>query len=301
MSEKLDCRVLVTHDSCADGLASALLAADGVGGLDVIFLHYNSPAHVELEPKPGMVFCDMTPHRSRVQDFVAAGAWCLDHHAYAKDIVEAFGDRGVFASEPGRSGASLAYEYLWRGNAHHAQRFAELAGIRDTWQKDDPSWEAALELHSTLMRFPRRYWLRRPDAVDRAMLFALTLGPDLVAAERADVERALNTQVLRVPTSDGWRWGIFADRGGLMSDVAELARARDEYDVLIGWHARTEDDAPITIFSLRSAVVDVGAIAKECGGGGHAAAAGFRVAGWGDAMDVARAVAAQAAARGRRQ
>jgi len=69
---------LITHDSCADGLASAMIVKDALPAVEVVFAQYGTPSLEELEPSPGLLFCDLTPPRARAQAFADAGAICAD-------------------------------------------------------------------------------------------------------------------------------------------------------------------------------------------------------------------------------
>lgn len=273
--------VLVTHDNCADGLASAMVALDACPNIKVVFAQYNQPSLEELQPAEGMVFCDITPPRTRVRDFVDAGAWCLDHHKHARDIVDAFGKQGHFADEverPGWSGALLAYAHIWvpqlwgsldGDRMRRISDFARLAGIRDTWQNHDPDWELAQDLHATLMGLPRGHWLR-PGGVERAMSGEwLTLGK-MFRAQRADQTRAICERgCIR---EDGW--AFFPGTGAVMSDTAEALRG-EGVRIALGWFQVIKAGEIQTVCSLRSdGSLDVGALCKRFGGGGHSRAAG---------------------------
>lgn len=114
-------KTIVTHDNCADGLASAMILRDVLPKAQLLFLQYNSPDHLNLEATEGMLFCDFSPPAGRVEEFTKAGAVVLDHHKGAKDIVAAFGEFGVFADEkddPGVSGAVLAFREVWLPLVH---------------------------------------------------------------------------------------------------------------------------------------------------------------------------------------
>lgn len=279
-------RRLVTHDGCMDGLASAMLVRERLPDLPITFVQYGTPEHRELLVEPGLVFCDMTPPRERVQEFVAAGAWCLDHHKHARDLVEAFGARGVFAdeeTEPGVSGAVLAYRYFSESTVEtwRPEHFARLAGIRDTWQSADPSWLEALQLHAVLQHYPQEYWLGLPHAaIGLALAETRQLGAMLLAKKALKVQEILEKGMVASEASEasGVRWGLTAAPPELTSDLAEAARQLETpVAVLVNCMLSIQEGAPGLIFSLRSdGSVDVGALAKFFGGGGHSRAAAFR-------------------------
>lgn len=284
---KIPIRKLITHAHCADGLATAIIVREAHPDVPIVFAQYNTAEHEALAAEPGLVFCDMTPPRYRAREFVQAGAWVLDHHAHARDIVQTFGERGVYASEPGRSGAVLAAEYLGDGTAATAT-LAELAGVRDTWQRASPLWESATDLQAVLMHFPPAHWLDRRGAPLRAIALAESLGPMLVGERARKVREVVEHGALYLTAPDDRTWMVFPDREHLISDVAEAGRERG-CPVAVAWFGVVDDGKPRTVFSMRSdGSLDVGALATLWGGGGHARAAGFSLSGWGSPFAIVR-------------
>ena len=109
--------ICVHGPTCPDGRASAIILHDAFPAAKVVFLTHDTQEYLELPAEPDQVWCDIVPPHARASEFVAAGAWVLDHHKGAKDIVAMFGERGVFADEkerPGVSGAMLAWEFVMR-------------------------------------------------------------------------------------------------------------------------------------------------------------------------------------------
>lgn len=280
---------LVTHDSCADGLASAMIVRDALPHVEVVFAQHGAPSLEGLVPSSGLLFCDIAPPRERAQAFVDAGAIVLDHHKHARDVVELFGERGVFADEaarPGVSGAVLAYEHVWNthtprgyGGELDVRWFAHLVGIRDTWQVKSPSWDIACDLHEALMSMPRELWLA-PCGIGRALSGdSLELGRIRRRQRVGTVARICEGGTLSLVDPAGRRWAAFPDGGRLTSDVAEAMRARGAA-VTCGWFQHVADGQVVTELSLRSdGTLDVGALCKSLGGGGHSRAAGCRIAG----------------------
>ena len=279
-------RIAVVHTPCMDGLASAMVIQEALPQVDeVVFCSYGQQ-QLELKAEPGMLFCDFTPARERMAEFVAAGAIVLDHHVHARDIVEAFGERGRFSDDPGVSGAVLAFLHLWNGEAFDPQRsqrtwdFARLVGIRDTWQKGSPDWERALELHAVLEAFPREVWLE--DGAIHVAMKGLDqgLGKSLIERKAATIARIVEQGLVKqhTRTHAGDRlWALSCAPGELASDLAEAARAVG-VDVLVNVQLQVEQGRPQFLVNLRSDKegLDVGALAKRFGGGGHRAAAGFQ-------------------------
>lgn len=273
-------RTIVTHESCADGIASAIILRDALLNARVEFVQYNTPAHRDLRVTPGMLLCDMTPPAARVQEFVDAGAIVLDHHKGALEIVEAFGDRGVFAdetTEPGVSGATLAFREVWMplsgdvpaDTARWLHDFSSLAGIRDTWQRDHARWREACAQAAAL-----RFWM--PDMLIGQSLddipARLEIGETLLQRDEARDERSI-AEAYRFEVG-GIR--VVAFEGLHTSDIAE--RLDGEVDLVLGWRYRMEEGRARMDVSCRSnGAVSALALAKANGGGGHERAAGFKV------------------------
>ncbi len=275
-------KVLVTHANCPDGIASALIVRDVMPDVRVVALDYGADRDA-LPVEPGMLFVDMSPPAARVQEFVDAGAIVLDHHKTARGVVEAFGDNGRFGDEqtdPGVCGAMLAFWHAWKGPRCHSMRwrdavlsFATLAGVRDTWQREHPAWQAACE-QAEYLRFV---------GLDRA----LELGLDAVIANQGWLgshlwarkqEAAMRAAEQCYKTRCAEHALAIVAGVDVVSDVADLLDA----DLVAGFRYEARC-YPVLHVSLRSrGRVDVGALAQRLGGGGHSGAAGYRIDWTGD-------------------
>lgn len=271
---------IVAHADCPDGIASAMILHDALPGARIIFARHGAPETVAMRAEPGMLFCDFSPPAARVAEFVEAGAIVLDHHRTARDVVDAFGPRGVFGDEvadPGVCGAVLAFREVWhplRRNSHvSAHRiaavhdFAALAGIRDTWQRHDPRWDDACAQAAALTFWP-------VDGLLAAHVedwpARLVIGPTLQARRAESVTRAIR---------DGMRIHVGGREVAILS-TTDTSDAMDRLGaegvvMVLGFGYRCEVGAPRMIVSLRGRGVDVAALARAEGGGGHTAAAGF--------------------------
>ncbi len=276
-------RTIVSHDSCADGIASALLLHDALPAAEIIFADYGTA--IDLPVRPHMLFCDFSPPPARVDEFVAAGAIVLDHHRSARPIVDKFAARGVFGDEkldPGVSGAVLAYREVWRvlgGGADpvHAKWFAEAAGARDTWQTGSPLWRDGCVQHAVLLAFPQPFWMSLSFSricAEWAERYAW-VGEQLIAQRMDRVEHVLG-QAHRFTTRSGVR--VVAIPGhSLASDLSE--RVTGEADLVVAFGFVVEQGRQMLRISLRSPNrFDCAAFAQQHGGGGHTNAAGFGIA-----------------------
>lgn len=292
-TEKLKAvKTLVCHGpGCADGVASAMLLKDALADNDpeIIFCQYGKQQQ-ELEVKPGMLFCDFSPHKDQVQAHIDAGTIVLDHHKWTKEVVEAFGDNGVFADEaddPGVSGAVLAFREVWEplcgqvreGMTQRAKDFAELAGVYDTWQTQDSRWMQGRVQERTLRNFGTKELLSKSDPFadvpdsQRWWSEKLLVGQALIDKLDADVAGALKG-AYRYNTSKGTRVIIF--EGTILTSIA--AEVVDQAaDLIVGYNYKIEgDDDALMMISTRSHTgYDCMKLCGEFGGGGHSAAAGF--------------------------
>lgn len=276
---------VVTHAGCPDGVASAILLRDALEGVSIEFHTHGTEAFEKLPAKPGMLFCDLAPPSTRIQEFVDAGAIVLDHHAKQEADVRAFGSRGIFAdlkTEPGVSGAALAFREVWQWRAPEgsalwarAKAFAVLAGIRDTWQTKHPLWDAARAQAEALRFYPWTFFEKISETFDTAgyarLEALLAIGPVLLERSDLAVKRAVE-QAVDTTTKRGKQLVIVSTTH--TSDIADVVDA----DLLVGFEYIGSNDRIQLQLSMRSREgYDVGAFCKSLGGGGHVAAAGARV------------------------
>lgn len=280
---------IVTHANCPDGVASALVLKHALSRAKVIFLSYGTDDFMNLPATPGMLFCDISPPPTRVEEFVRVGAIVLDHHRSARAVVDAFGDNGVFADEkeePGVSGAMLAYANVWvalRPNApvdmlqeSVVREFARLVGIRDTFQRKSGDWATACALSEVLKFFSANALLENPiyffDTVfSQHLVLGMTLYDKRIATARRERDRAYRVDIL-----DNMNVAIVPTL-----NTTDIADVFDEDvldavpDVIVGFGYFVEKDVVKLSLSLRSHKdFDCSAFAKHYGGGGHVKAAG---------------------------
>jgi hypothetical protein len=284
-------KIVVTHENCQDGMASALLLKDALRDrpVDIRFVQHGTVALAELKAEPGMLFCDFAPPAERAQEFLEAGALILDHHRTARAVVESFGANGIFADEkanPGVCGAVLAYEHVWKPLnpepvSHEAawiENFARLAGIRDTWQRQSPDWEKACAQAELL-------FFMGPDRLLAGTLSGLAakwatdftwIGDVLMERNARSVQKGIKG-AFRFKTGNGLRVIMF-EGVSKSSDTAEAVGS--EFDLVIGFGYVCDDPArpPKLILSTRSHTdFDCAAFVSRFGGGGHTKAAGCTI------------------------
>lgn len=296
---------LITHANCPDGIASALIVKDALPDVKVSFMLHGSKEHRELEPVSGTLFCDFTPYvgdtskypfnreeGSVVDCWVKAGAIVLDHHPTARDVVEAFGENGIFGlNEKNECGAWLAYEHVWAplmasgrgaGPADLVREFAELAAIRDTWKRGDPRWEAACQQAAELIfwGFEHRSKAITAGGIPGWAVRDERLGQHLLDKQLEAAQRSVD-EAHYFQTTKGTLVCMFQGVS-TTSDAAELFDNPGQVpspDLVVGFHYKVDAGKLQLQFSTRSHTgFDCASFAKSHpGGGGHKAAAGFTV------------------------
>lgn len=289
-------RVVIAHGypdgPCPDGLAGAMVLQDVLPHAEIRFSVLNTSAYEALPADPHMLFVDMVPPESRLDEFVAAGAIVLDHHKNNRDAITRFGERGVFAdevTEPGVSGALLAFEHVWlpfwrelfmepfadAANVGRVRAFAELVGVRDTWQQKDPRWRAACAQSKVLRFFPPEDWLDGDPLNESRLTSRISMLGEVLMRKDDEQTKQLLASAFPFQTPRGTRVVVLPST--YVSDAATAIG--DEADVVIGFNFRLgRGHVPDLRLSFRSrGARDVAAIAKTLGGGGHTNAAGAAV------------------------
>ena len=311
--------VVYCHGHCPDGLASAMILKDAFRMLGmepkIEFVAHDTPeykiAGVDGLAPDRPLFCDIAPSDYARQIVEARGGIVLDHHVGKKEIVETFGELGVYADaekEPGVSGAVLAFREVFQAvvrtisnedyaNAHVARiaDFADAIGARDTWRTDHPLFMNGQWISKLIMSKPAEHWLEHGPVISAT---EIAVGQALFEAHMNAVREAVDQCVYYLipinETGDQISIAVFQEQSSgfrLSSDVAEHLRQIDEdkkdeedwerVDVIAGFSFFVDEpgDDPRVIYSLRgNHGFDVCEFAKLNGGGGHKAMAGFSVA-----------------------
>lgn len=280
-------RKIISHENCADGIAAALLLHIALPDAEVQFAQYKEPSLEQLPAEPGLLFCDISPPRERIQEFLDVGSIVLDHHKGAEEVVRqfrfhAFADE---ATRPGVSGATLAYREVLARVAPHEQAyvledFAEFAGIRDTWQTKHHNWEAASAISAAvkfygytglLSMFPS---VNTPGILHQSLLRLKTFGELLLQKNLASASAVLKEGFKHV-TDHGTRVVIF----NAMSPTSDAAEVDDgkEFDLVVGFKTKVSKDNELSLkVTMRShTTFNCKDFALYMRGGGHTKSAGF--------------------------
>lgn len=293
-------KTVISHGNhCPDGVASAMITAHALGyrvlpkgTLEIRAVDHQSQEKENLVAKPGMLFVDFSPPEARAQEFINAGAICLDHHKKGSSV-QAFvkAGLGVFGDEdkdPGVCGAVLAYEHVWKplkgprwvnetteivfsSRQAIVEQFARLSGVRDTWQTHNPDWLASCKMAEAL-----RFWpLEELLGTDPEQWSRYTDLGELLWTKKTKTVAKVSEHVYRWTSPKGTRAAFFQGVK-LSSDVAESIGATT--DLIVGYDIIYENGQLKLICSTRSrGSYDCGSLALAHGGGGHTRAAGFNV------------------------
>lgn len=282
----------IYHGTCADGFGAAWAVRLALG--DGVDYH----AGIYGDPPPDVagrhvVIVDFSYKRPVLEDMAtrALSILVLDHHKTAAEdlagmpLARSWSDhmeqaaldemenadcvRGVFDME--RSGAGIAWDFFHPGAPRPA--LIDTIEDRDLWRFKLPGTR---EIQAAVFSYPYDFTIW-----DRLMRFA---NPEELIAEGAAIERKHHKDIAelvgvtrRRMTIGGYDVPVANLPYTLTSDAGNLM-ARGEKFAACYW-----DTPEGRVFSLRSTDtgLDVSAIAKAYGGGGHRNASGFRMPrGW---------------------
>ena len=292
-------KLVVTHDNCPDGLASAMIIRDILPDVEIKFVQHNTEDHKSLTPQSGILFVDFSPFvpvvtgpdGKKILDPEVLAAWgasgsqILDHHKTSKPIIDAFGNNGRFGDEVlhhGVCGAFLAYDHIWAPNrpdnfnCHLVHKFARLAGVRDTWVRDSVFWNEACRQSEILSFIPKERWLGIPliQHLKNWQEQYEWIGEILEVKNINRIDKTVDGGY-RFVSNKGTRVIIFE---GITATSDACEKMGSEFDLVVGHGSFVESGNLVTVFSTRShSDFDCSAFCKKHGGGGHTKAAGFKI------------------------
>jgi len=272
--------VVVYHANCPDGFAAALAAWKRLGDAATYVPAEHGPrAPVDLDVRGKRVvlldYCFKQPVLERMRAD-AASLVVVDHHASAAADLDAALPQSSKVLQLRQSGATLAWNYfhpsapvpvllryiedrdIWRWALRDSRAFAAgmVAAIGDF-----AAWDAAL------------------SGGDAAIEEVLARGRAVVAYQATVVERHVRSAVPCTLAVAPTLRGRLVNATTLTSDIGNALASSPgvDYALLYSYDHATGS----FICSLRSATdeVDVSAIAKALGGGGHKRASGFLLVG----------------------
>lgn len=280
--------LIISHNACPDGWAAAYIAKRKYPEAEILLLNHGIDPEPVLDQSTGkdVIMLDYSLRTRELNDRLNARTKSfriLDHHKTAQAAL----DGAPYATfDMTRSGAGLAWDYLFgKDSEEHKTR---LKGLMRPWwvdyTEDQDLWNwflpASKEINAYLSVQPRTIdaWDRLDINVGRSdaqiggvgvRLYIEYYTRSVVAEAQEGVlpfgPHRYKAAVLNIPYV-----GVSEAGNDLVRD--------GRYDVAVLWFERGDG---MIQFSLRSnklgSNVDVSAIAKAHGGGGHHNAAGFQV------------------------
>jgi oligoribonuclease NrnB/cAMP/cGMP phosphodiesterase (DHH superfamily) len=270
------------HSGCWDGFCAAWIARAVLEGeVDFIPVQYGQDPP-GIEPKSRLYILDFCYPREQLFRWWQPGPGAvdhmivLDHHVTSRDAVAGFDDECMangfdypeIVFDMGKSGARLAWEHFMPG-VRQCPGIVDYVEDRDLWRWALPDSQA---VNACVRSYPLDFeqWDRFAlmDRDDLRREFA-PAGEAILRRERQIIDD--HKRHAREIDMDGYKI-LVVNATVLFSDIAgELAEGRpfgacyfDRADGKRQWSLRSRDEG-----------VDVSAIAKAHGGGGHRNAAGF--------------------------
>jgi uncharacterized protein len=276
--------LIIYHGKCADGFTAAWIAKKVIDSEGQS--HDHGPAYMHSgvygEPLPDVddrhvYVLDFSYPRAQMEELIARAKltiW-LDHHATA---IKESGDllrgnnRCVGSLRTDRSGAWLAWE--WFHGPEAVPELVKLVDDRDRWVFNfgDRSRQFAAGL------FSRNYTEKDWDEVAADVEGTVRNGEVILVKHWKDIREALDVCTvfkvidgLNVPTAN-------LNYMSASDACHELLERYPGAQFAACWFLRSDGKNVYSLRSRNGSDVDVGAIAKKFGGGGHRHAAGFAIA-----------------------
>ena len=258
--------ICIYHGNCADGFGSAWVVRKALGDIEFFPGKYH-------EPPPGVmgkdvVMVDFSYKRPVLLEMAAKAnsILILDHHKTAMEDLVDLPANVTAKFDMGHSGAMMAWDHFFPGQ--EPPPLLLHIEDRDLWRFALPHTR---EIQASVFSYP--YDFKVWDQLMTRSLCALwTEGSAIERKHFQDIKELLGVTT-REMLIGGYRVPIANMPYTLVSDAAhELAKGRP----FAGCYWDTPDGR---VFGLRSTDegVDVSAVAKQYGGGGHRNSSGFRV------------------------
>lgn len=269
-------KLIIYHGGCADGFLAAHLASRKFGRSEVELC---AAAYQEPPPETrgrGVYLLDFSYKREVLTKIiqVAASVTIFDHHKTAEEDLRGLNElknvRMIF--DMGRSGAGITWDEFYPGQDR--PWLVNYAEDRDLWRfklsKSKPV-NAAIQMTPKTEEAYARLFNDGVDATYQRGLGCELALKDYVAYAKtlARVGRIAGERDV-VPVVNAGSWGV----SELVGELAE----ESEVGYAVGWSVTSIGSISYSLRARKNGV-DVSAIAKRFGGGGHASAAGFKTLG----------------------
>jgi oligoribonuclease NrnB/cAMP/cGMP phosphodiesterase (DHH superfamily) len=268
------------HANCNDGLAAAAVI-HSIHGDAAIYtpVQYGKP-HPDVELNDEIVIVDFSYPRNDLKVLAqqVKSVTVLDHHKTAEaELAGIMNDPDVpmtlyVAFDQEHSGAAMAWDHYYPEPNYSVPMFIELIEDRDLWKF---KYTATNELNAGLELTDRTPADWADILFNEPRMWAVVDDGKVVIRQKQAVRKNLINNVHWVKIGE---YSVPAVNSPVeISDLAaDVLKANPSASFAVIYFDTAED----RVFSLRSRSeqdVDVSAIAKRYGGGGHKNAAGFKV------------------------
>lgn len=269
--------ILITHASCQDGFACAWTVRQKWPDVPVVFATYGDTPPDVRGARVLITDFSYSEEVLRAMTIDAAEVVILDHHASSEERIKKLIQENILQGEWAEhlSGAGLTWRYVWGG------AMPKLIGHvqdRDLWKFENPDTRA-VTAYLASVGYDYRAWTQVGQELESGRHAPILMAGEAILRQRdVDMAQAIDAGV-RVMTIGGvevpvcnapFFWA--SDIGNKLSEGAPFAATY--MDLSDGSRQ----------FSLRTRTPDeypVNEIAATYGGGGHKAAAGFKMPkGW---------------------
>lgn len=262
--------LVIYHAHCPDGFTAAWVVAGVVGECELFPASYGYPPPYELARERAVYIVDFSYPRAQLElmHSMAASLMVLDHHKTAEADL-----RGLpyCVFDMNRSGAGLAWDVLRPGEPR--PWLVDYVEDRDLWRFSMPN------AHGVALRIKIvPHTLAAYDALAKRTLTSIlaeAFGAQLYV-DHYVIEVLRNLYKLDNVDGQGSVAACVNVPYTNVSDVLHAALKLTDLHVAIGWHMRPDKQLDCSVRSRSP--YDCSVLAKQHGGGGHAQAAGFRVA-----------------------
>ncbi|HXQ37227.1 MAG TPA: DHHA1 domain-containing protein [Anaerolineales bacterium] len=288
--------IIFSHGHCPDGFTAALIACRRYPEAKVVFLDHGMTddkiADITNYSWNNDVLMTDFSFRTREQNdrlaYVAKSFRILDHHKTAQATLEG-APYAVF--DMNRSGAGLTWDYLYgkdRDKSEHITlgRVRWTCGttfIRPWWvnyieAQDLWKWGTLPEMEEVcayLRTLPYDFDVWNNVFDNSSVGDAAKLGQGALALINKYVLEAVGQR--QTGLLNGYKVAVVNALYMMCSEVGAALSNLEGVDMGMSWFERPDGFMQFSLRSIKGGPVDVSAIAKSFGGGGHASAAGFQL------------------------
>lgn len=255
--------LVLYHANCTDGFGSAFAASLALGdSAEYIPVCYGDPLP-DVRGHVVLMLDFSVPREQAIQlNEDSLGLHIIDHHVTAQAALEGL----PYAHfDMTKSGAVLTFEHFFPGQP--VPKLFQYIQDRDLWQWELPN---SREVSAGLYVIERDFdtWARHLHNVQDL----IEIGNIAIAVEERQIIKAIEPDKITSIIIDG-------HAVPMVNTTVHISEIGNRLSMAAPFAVMYFDTAEFRVFSLRSSEtgVDVSAIAKKFGGGGHKHAAGFRL------------------------